>query len=353
MPLLTVAIPTYKRAGSLEKLIQTFKAEKNQDFVLLVSDDNSQDDTESMVRKYIGEMPNLVYSRNLENLGYSGNVCKLYELSQTRYVWFLCNDDEVLPGCVDTVLNAIKKYEPTVAVFNYTWIDSFGRKLTAGPDRDIVHRGFSTYFDYAAFMRLTFVSIVLVEKIIEVEDIIKTNYLEEIVNTNYKDNVFFQLSLGLMLLKSRFLFCEISQPILHRNVGFKYGDFFKFILVDSLKAICEVPHAFNNTKFILWSQRQLFTVFQLYLSQKLGLFKYSGRPTKETIKNIWKYYRFYSLFIMFFPVLKFIIPGFLLKSFYFIKLVRIHGFKRGREVFESYVNRVYEDSRETGFTHYR
>lgn len=344
MPILTVAIPTYKRADHLEKLIKTFKAEKNQNFILLICDDNSMDSTEEMVKKYMNEMPNLVYYKNPENLGYSGNVCKLYELAQTKYVWFLCNDEDVLPGCIDIVLDAIHKYEPSVAVFNYSWTDSYGRLLTGGPEKDVVHRGFNDCSDYAAFMRLTFVSVVLVEKRIGVEDIKKTNY---------KDNVFFQLSLGLMLLKSKFLFCEISQPILHRNVGFKYGDFFKFILVDSLKAICEVPHSFDNSGFILWARSELFTAFQLYLSQKIGLFKYSGKPTKETIKNIWNYYKFYSLFILFFPVIKFLIPGVLLKVLYFVKLVRIHGYQEAKEVYKSNINRVYTDLRGTKFTSYR
>jgi hypothetical protein len=123
-------------------------------------------------------------------------------------------------------------------------------------------------------MRLTFVSIILIERLVDIESIIKTEF---------KDNVFFQLSLALKILEKKFNFCESSETVLHRNVGYKYGDFFKFYLVDHLKAICGIRQPFNCKRFIFWSRKQLLTALQLYLSQKLGMFLYNGSPTKDTV----------------------------------------------------------------------
>src|SRR3989344_9506867 len=106
---LTVAIPTYNRSETLEKILLQLSQEKDIPFNILVSDDQSSDDTEAMIRRYQLILPNLVYNKNPVNLGFSGNVCKLYELADTRYVWFLCDDETVLPGAIRKVTDAIRR----------------------------------------------------------------------------------------------------------------------------------------------------------------------------------------------------------------------------------------------------
>jgi len=342
--MLTVAIPTYNRSETLERILNQLGQEKDQSFLILISDDYSSDDTEIMVRKYQKSMPYLIYNKNETNLGFNGNVCKLYELATTRYLWFLCDDDTALPGAVKNILEALIKYEPVVAIFNTTWINSYGQKLTAGPTKDIVYDDISRLTDYQPLARITFLSILVVEKRLP---------LDLITKTDYKDNIFFQLTLSLLLLSDKFKLCEIASTIVHRNVGYKYGDFFKFNLVDHLKAAFIIEHKYDNNKFIKWSKKQLFSNLQLYLSQKLGLFTYNVSPTKETIKYIIRYYGFYSIFIFFFPVLYFITPKFLIKSFYILKLFNIYGYKEGLRVYKNNINRAFIDTRKTKFTTYR
>ena len=344
IPLLTVAIPTYNRSETLERIIQQLGQEKDLSFLILISDDYSSDDTGIMVRKYQESLPNIIYHKNETNLGFSGNVCKLYELTTTRYLWFLCDDDTVLPGAVKNILEALIKYEPVVAIFNTTWINSYGQKLTAGPTKDVVYDDISRLADYQPLARITFLSIVVVEKRLP---------LDSITKNDYRDNIFFQLTLALLLLSDKFKFCEIASPVVHRNVGYKYGDFFKFNLIDHLKAAFLIEHKFDNNKFIKWSKKQLFSNLQLYLSQKLGLFKYNASPTKETIKYIIRYYGFHSIFIFSFPVLYFITPKFMFKSFYLLKLFSIYGYKEGIRVYNNNIKRTFIDTRKTKFTTYR
>ena len=345
-PLLTVAIPTYNRSKTLEKIINQLRKEKNESFLILISDDASPDngETEAMVRKYQKIMQNLIYNKNKTNLGFSGNVCKLYELAQTKYVWFFCDDDTILPGAVNSVLQALIKYDPVVAIFNYTWINPYGEKLLAGPQKDIVYDDINQLTDYQPLMRLTFLSITVIEKRLSIEPIKRTDY---------KNNIFFQSTLALFLLSDKFKYCEIASTILHRNVGFKYGEFFKFCLIDQLEAVFAIDHKFDNKKFIRWNKNHLPIAFKLYLSQKLGLFKYNGSPTMGTIKKIMKYYGFYSIFIFSFPMLCAIIPKFLIKFLYLIQLYSIHGYKKGMQVYRKNLNRAFVDTRKTGFTRYR
>lgn len=343
-PLLTVAIPTYNRSRTLEKILTELRSQASDDFVVLVSDDASPDNTGEMVKTFQQTMPNLVYHRNEQNLGFSGNVCKIYEIAETRYVWFLCDDDTVLEGAVKGMIESLRNYEPTVAVYNCFWVNPLGQKLMAGPEKDIVYDDIEKMKDYQPLMRTTFLSILVVEKSLGAEEIKKTNY---------KDNIFFQVSLSLYLLSAKFHFCEIALPVLQRNVGYKYGEFFKFYLIDQLKAVFAIKHCFDNKKFVRWAKKRLPEALLLYLSQKLGLFKYNGRPTFDTVKKVIKYYGISSIFVFLFPVIYFLTPRPLADFFYKQKLAKIHGKEKAETVYKQNIDRVLQDERKTKFTTYR
>ncbi len=344
--ILTIAIPAYNRVETLEQIIKQLKSQSDQNFELIISDDASPDNggIKQMVGRYIKDMPQLHYYRNEINLGFSGNICKLYELANTRYVWFLCDDDSVFEDSVKNINDSLKKYEPVVAVYNHTWINPYGVKLLAGPKHDIIYDNLSKLDDYQPIMRTTFLSSLVVEKRLPI-DVIKS--------TNYKDNVFVQITISLLLLSNKFKFCEIALPILHRNVGYKYGDFYKFYLVDEFKSIYAIKHNFDNEKFIQWKKRQLFTALLLYLSQKIGLFSYKLDPTKETMDKIANYYGMYKYFIYSFKYVKLLTPTVLLKTIYLIQLMLIHGVSKGLKVYKQNINRAFTDARKTGFVSYK
>ena len=344
-PLLTVGIPTYNRPETLQRTLEVLKAEDLSLFFIFVSDDSSTDGVEEIVRTYQKSMPNLLYYRNPINLGFSGNVSQLYEIATTRYVWFLCDDDTVYPGAITKITKVLEKHEPVVAIFNCSWEDSYGRHLVAGVSEELVHTDPTVGGIYNVLMRLTFLSIVVVEKRLPIDII--TN------NSEYKDNVFVQLTLGLYLLSDKFKLCESASTIIHRNVGFKYGEFFKFYLLDTLKAIYLIPHKFDNQKFIRWMINDLPNALQLFLSQKIGLFIYTGTPTRSTLKLLMSYYGPYGIIILLFRTLCAITPAPLVRALYLIKLVRIHGWTAGIATYRRLVDRVKKDARQTGFTTYR
>jgi len=344
--ILTIAIPTYNRLETLERVLVQLKIQSDQDFEIIVSDDASPNSKVviSMLEKYKVLMPNLRINKNGKNLGFSGNVLKLFELATSRYIWFICDDDDVLPDAVKNVKLTLQKYEPVVAVFNHTWVNSYGVKCSAGPFKDRCHKNLSKIDDYQPIMRTTFLSTLVIEKRCSIDTIYKTNY---------KDNVFVQITIALLMLSQEFKFCEIAVPVVHRNVGFVYGDFYKFILVDEFKSIFAIEHKLDNKKFVKWKIKQLPTVFLLYLSQKLGLFNYKSIPTPETINYIKKHYGNYRYLICLFRYIKAFTPTICLKLIYFIQLILIHGLTNGVKVYNKNINRAYKDKRNTGFTKYR
>lgn len=343
-PLLTIAIPTYNRSDSLEQIICQLSKEKNQSFRILISDDNSSDNTTVMVKKYQKIMSNLFYAKNKTNLGFSGNIIRIYELVKTQYLWFLSDDETVLAGAIDKILQALIKYQPVVALFNHIWTDPYGRKLVYGVKKDSVYDDINKFTNYQLLMKTAFLSVLVVEKRLPL------NILEK---TDYKNNIFFQVTLSLFLLSNKFRFCEIASSIVNRNTCYKCGEFFKFFFIDNLEAVFLVNHKFDNKKFISLSKNQILPNLQLYLSQKLGLFKFYNAPTKETIKRIIKYYGFASILILFFPILYYLIPTFLLKFYYAIQLFRIYGYKQGIAVYNRNLNRALKNKNLTGFITYR
>ena len=124
MPSLSIVIPTYNRADKLLRLLGNIEAElvncQMADQVqILVSDNASNDDTQSKVAVFRALYFNLSYFRQESNIGFDGNVRFLYEAAKTDYVWFFSDDDILLPGAISTVLDGLKATEPDVLLFSF------------------------------------------------------------------------------------------------------------------------------------------------------------------------------------------------------------------------------------------
>lgn len=99
-PIVTIAIPTYKR-GKL--LLEAIESALHQDcytcaYDIMVVDNNPEryDDTEKVMDIYI-DNPKVAYYKNEENLGQTGNLNRLYELAKGDYVVMLHDDDMLFP----------------------------------------------------------------------------------------------------------------------------------------------------------------------------------------------------------------------------------------------------------------
>lgn len=344
MSLLTVAIPTYNRPKNTELILKELLNQYDGSFDVLITDDSSNEEVKEVADKYLDKMPNMRYVKNETNLGFSRNVNKLYELSNTEYVWFLCDDDLVTKDALKEIQKGLNNHKPTVAVFNHLHTDPYGQAMNAGVEHDIIYENIEDLGnDYQPLMRTTFLSTLVVKKVGDIS---------EIMEKDYADNVYFQVTLSLLLLSREFRYAEFAFPVVDRKVGFKYGDFFKFYMVDHLKAVHLIEHSFDNRYFIKWSINNLQNALKLYYAQKLGLFVYQKQPTTKTIKLVVKYYGIYSIPIFFFYSLYYITPAILIKWIYYAKLVRIHGKEKGRGIYNMYIDRAKKDERDTGFVNY-
>lgn len=94
-PRLTVAIPTYNRAGLLAECLETVLAQNFGDFELLVVDNCSTDETQDVVRAIADPRLRLVV--NDRNLGPAGNGRRCVDLATGDYLYVMFDDDLMEP----------------------------------------------------------------------------------------------------------------------------------------------------------------------------------------------------------------------------------------------------------------
>jgi len=111
-PLLSIAIPTWNRAKSLESALQHLlpQADKYNDVLeIIISDNGSTDSTQDIIEKYSILYPKLliINNRNEKNIGFYGNFKKCRELAEAKYIWILSDDDFILSELIETIISTI------------------------------------------------------------------------------------------------------------------------------------------------------------------------------------------------------------------------------------------------------
>lgn len=123
-PLLTVAIPTYKRPELLEKcLASIFESIGHLDVEVLVMDDSIDQTNEEVRIRTVSTHKNLTWKHNKKNLGIDANICACLENAKGSYVWLIGEDDLMKRAGIQTALQAIDRCGAPPFIFsNYSYI---------------------------------------------------------------------------------------------------------------------------------------------------------------------------------------------------------------------------------------
>ena len=166
---LTIAIPTYNRAKSLRRSLGTIIRQVSEiksgwDLIeVIVSDNCSTDETENVVRE-VAQGHAVKYWKNSSNLGMEGNFLKCFEAAQGIHVWTFSDDDILLDGVLQKVLDLITENPVDLVYlrpkFLYGELESFAT--------DSVNFNFNRvtreYFALRANGLLSFLSAVIVNR---------------------------------------------------------------------------------------------------------------------------------------------------------------------------------------------
>jgi len=137
MKLLTICIPTYNRSNYLISLLEFLKNEiiPYRDLIEVRVSDNCSDESHKLViKEYYNRNPFFEITYNEENLGLIGNIYNLLKLTNSSYIWFVGDDDVLLPRVICKVISIIQSKSVDYIFLNfntfYDTIDNVQSTLT-------------------------------------------------------------------------------------------------------------------------------------------------------------------------------------------------------------------------------
>ncbi len=92
----SIVICSYNRATYISRALDSILSQSYRDFEIIIIDDASTDNTEDIVKLYIGRDSRIKYFKNPENLGIARSRRKGILMSQGKYIAMLDSDDHWL-----------------------------------------------------------------------------------------------------------------------------------------------------------------------------------------------------------------------------------------------------------------
>ena len=128
LPIVSICIPTYNRAGMVGDAIRSALAQTCRNIEVLVVDNASTDTTASVVSSFSD--PRLRYVRNDRNLGLFGNFNRCIELAQGKYLHILHSDDMIPPEFTTTCVRFLEEHPDVAFIFTGVEIETGGTVTT-------------------------------------------------------------------------------------------------------------------------------------------------------------------------------------------------------------------------------
>jgi len=117
-PKVSIALVTYNRSSLLPKTIESILSQSYSNFELIISDDCSTDETESICRHYARHDSRIKYIRNKTNLGMPGNLNASLKVTSGEYVANLHDGDIYHPDLIEKWKACLDTYPTAAFVFN-------------------------------------------------------------------------------------------------------------------------------------------------------------------------------------------------------------------------------------------
>ena len=144
-PMLTIFTPTFNRAYTLHKCYESLIRQTVKNFIWLIIDDGSTDNTRELVNKWINENRITIKYKYQENQGMHGAHNTAYELIDTELNTCIDSDDYMTDDAVEKIVEFWKKNKRKdlagfVALDSYEDGEIIGTKFPEGLKE-------TTYFD--------------------------------------------------------------------------------------------------------------------------------------------------------------------------------------------------------------
>lgn len=131
-PLVTIAIPTYKRFTYLKEAVFSSLNQTYKNIEVLVGLDPTAEGLDKEIKTWLIEIsknhPKVRYFFNEHNLGLAGNWNAHVERAQGEYIIIIGDDDHLLPAAIETLVSVVLE-AGDVVFSNHFLIDHMGKRL--------------------------------------------------------------------------------------------------------------------------------------------------------------------------------------------------------------------------------
>lgn len=117
VPRVTIGLPIYNGQNYLAQTMDSILAQTYRDFEIIISDNASTDQTESICREYAARDERVHYYRNETNIGASANYNRVFELGQGAYFKWAAHDDLLAPTYLERCVEVLDRYPDVVLAY--------------------------------------------------------------------------------------------------------------------------------------------------------------------------------------------------------------------------------------------
>ncbi|MDX1438420.1 MAG: glycosyltransferase [Rubricoccaceae bacterium] len=137
-PKVSIGLPVFNGARYLREAVEDFLQQSFEDFELIISDNASFDDTETIGVELAARDRRVRYVRNTRNIGALPNANRVLELATGTYFCLAAHDDRHSPEFLERLVNALEADPNAVLAYGRcTLIDTAGNPLIRIRERDI------------------------------------------------------------------------------------------------------------------------------------------------------------------------------------------------------------------------
>jgi len=136
-PRVSIGLPVYNGELYLAESIESLLGQTFGDFELILSDNGSEDETQSICQRYAKSDERVRYFREEENLGCAWNYNRVFELSRGEYFMWAADDDLHLPTFIEKTVEVLDHRPEVLWCFcRHSHIDPQGKVIPVAAGRD-------------------------------------------------------------------------------------------------------------------------------------------------------------------------------------------------------------------------
>lgn len=134
-PRVSIGLPVYNGENFIQETLDSLLAQTFPNFELIICDNASTDNTETICQEYSTKDKRIRYYRNSKNLGAAKNYNRTFELSTAQYFKWAAHDDLCAPEFLERCVEILDSYPSVILCYPQEhWIDENGNIIKTNSD---------------------------------------------------------------------------------------------------------------------------------------------------------------------------------------------------------------------------